>query len=135
MLKIRTEQLDAFLADESWFVRWYVEEFIPDHLPGFHETFDDRELREMTALARRTAIEKGFGDPPSQVHFVTLMFKIGPTFFKFPGFKEITEAPDLPGPERIRRYYEDVTSEQAAEAILGAEDRCWSPDLLGRDDR
>lgn len=130
MIQIRDEQLGAFLADERWFINWYVRRFIPDYLPGFHETFTDEELREMVAHGRRIAMQYGFSDAPSQVHFVTLMFKIGPTFYKFAGFREITEATDLPGPERIRRYYEDVPRDLAAEAILGAEDRCWEPDLV-----
>lgn len=135
MLRIRQEQLDVFLADESWFVQWYVSSFMPDHLPGFHETFDDQELKEMVTRGRRRAIEQGFDDPPSQVHFVTLMFKIGPTFYQFPGFREITETKGVAGPERIRRYYEEVSEEQAAEAILGAEDRCWGPDLIEEEDK
>jgi hypothetical protein len=89
----------------------------------------------MVTHARRVAIKHGFDDPPSQVHFVTLMFKIGPTFYKFPGFREITEAKGVSGPERIRRYYDEVSREQAAEAILGAEYRCWEPDLIEEEDR
>lgn len=134
MLIIRKDQSDAFLADKSWFVQWYVSRFIPDHLPGFHETLDDQDLKEMVTYGRHKAIELGFDDPPSQVHFVTLMFKIGPTFYKFPGFREITETKGISGPERIRRYYEEVTSDQAAEAILGAEDHCWGPDSIGEED-
>jgi hypothetical protein len=134
MFEIRARQVDAFLADEAWFIEWFVCTFMPDHVPGFHQTFDDRELKEMVGRGRRRAIEHGFTDPPSQVHFVTLMFKIGPTFYTFPGFREVTAARTLSDAERIRRYYE-VPGALAADAILRAEYRSWWPDpIVGEDE-
>lgn len=132
-MRIRLAQFQGFIADEETFIRWYVHTFAPEHLPAFHQSFSEKDLSDMVRRGRNLAIKHGFLDPPSQVHFVTLMFKLGPTFFRFPGFQPITEATSLPGPERIRRYYEDVTSDQATFAILSSEDRLWSPDLLGDD--
>lgn len=127
MLIIRREQMTMRLAEERGFIDWYVNEFMPDYLPEFHETFSYEDLAEMVRHGRREALKYGFDDPESQVHFITLMWKIGPNFHHFPGFREIANATDQPAPLRIERFYQ-VSDEEGADAVLGADDRCWFPE-------
>lgn len=130
MMEIREDQITIPISNEEGFLDWYVGEFIPEHLPEFHEALDNESLREMTKNARDEAIRCGFNDPSSQVHFVTMMWNIGPNFHHFPGFQEITNDVSQPGPERIERFYNEVTDDQAADAILGADDNYWYPDTV-----
>ena len=126
-MKLRKEHLTIGLEEEEKFVKWYVHEFMPDHLPEYHEVFTTEDLVRMVRNGRKEAIARGFTDGPSQAHFVTLMWKLGPSFHRFPGFCEIADAKDQPGPERIERFYE-VSDEQGAAAVLGADDRYWFPE-------
>jgi hypothetical protein len=102
---------------------------MPEYLPEFHESFNCVDLSEMVRHGRKWALRYGFNDPESQVHFVTLMWKIGPNFYHFTGFREIANAMDQPGPVRIERFYQ-VSDEKGAEAVLGADDRYWFPETM-----
>jgi hypothetical protein len=127
VLSIRKEQMPMRLNEESGFIDWYINEFMPEYLPQFHETFNFEDLAKMVAHGRREALKYGFADPESQIHFVTLMWKIGPNFHHFPGFREIANATDQPGPMRIEQFYH-VSDEEGADAVLGADDRFWFPE-------
>lgn len=127
MLTIRQDQMTLRIADEQGFIDWYVNEFMPEHVPEFHEALSNKDLNEMVAHGRREAIKYGFNDPDSQVHFVTLMWNIGPNFHHFSGFREIANATDQPGPQRIELFYR-VSDEQGAAAVLGADDSYWFSD-------
>lgn len=72
--------------------------------------------------ARRTALHFGFTDPPSQAHFAILMWRVAASFFLFPGFREIVAETFTAGPSRVDRLYNQVTPEQAADAILNGDD-------------
>lgn len=132
MLTIRKDQMSVGISDEKAFIDWYVNEFMPDHLPEFHESFSSEDLGRMVRRGRNEAIKYGFDDPPSQAHFVTLMWKLGPNFHHFPGFREIAEDRGQPGPERIGRFYQ-VSDEEGGEAVLGADDRYWFPETFFRE--
>lgn len=124
MLNLTNEQLLICIADESGFVDWYVERFMPEHLPEFVGLFPQEKLKDMIRRGRRIALRKRFTDPASQVHFVTLMWRVGANFFQMPGFSAIADDfSDTPS-SRIDRFYA-VPSDLAAEAILAADDQVW----------
>jgi hypothetical protein len=125
MLRLTQAQMLLAIVEERGFVDWYVDRFMPDHLPDFHRAFSRNELVSMVRRGRQEAIVYDFDDPASQVHFVTLMWTMGPTFHHHPGFREIATARDQPGPARIERFYREVTDEQGASAVLAANDRYW----------
>lgn len=128
-LRMSKEQRYATLLDDKAFAEWYVTEFMPDHVPELAHTLSEEGKREMVIQGRRYAERFGVRDVPSQYHFVTLMWKVGPNFFEFPGFRETLSKQDLTGPEKIARLYE-TPPEQAAEAIMHADDRYWYPYML-----
>lgn len=132
MLIIRDDQLKMNITEENGFVRWYVHQFMPDHVPYLHEAMDEATLERMIRNGRKQAIAMGFSEPGAQVHFVTLMCKIGANFYQFPGFKEIAEATHLPDQERIEAFYQ-VSDEQGGAAFEGADDRFWFPETMRRD--
>jgi len=127
MLTIRKEQITMRLFDEVGFVDWYVNEFMPEHLSEFHEALPNEDLEEMIRHGRKEALKYGFDDPESQVHFITLMWEIGPNFYLFSGFNDIANATDQPGKLRIEQFYQ-VSDEEGAEAMLGADDTFWFSD-------
>lgn len=122
MLNITQAQLDARIATENGFTQWFVDKLMPEELPEFHAEFSRDKLLGCARRARRTAIHLGFDDPPSQAHFAGLMWRIGAGFFLFPGFREIARDTTTPGPVRIDRFYTQVTPDEAADAILNADD-------------
>lgn len=128
MLTITQAQTLLAIDDEPGFLAWYVDAFMPDHLPEFHRAFRRDDLIGMVGRGRRVAIARGFDDPASQAHFVTLMWTMGPNFHHFPGFREIARDRSQPGSLRIDRFYREVSSEQGADAVLGADDRYWFTD-------
>jgi hypothetical protein len=102
---------------------------MPAHVPEFAYAISEEGKREMVLQGRRYAERFGIRDVPSQYHFITLMWKVGPNFFEFPGFRETLMDPKLTGPEKINRLYE-TPGEQAVEAIMRADDRYWYPFML-----
>lgn len=129
MLHITEIQQYSSLADDARFADWYVSSFIPSFLPEVDTQISDAGKREMTLQARRYAEQFQINDIPSQYHFATLMWNVGPNFFTFPGFKEILQNEQLNGPEKIDQCY-DLPAHIAGDAITGADDRWWYPELV-----
>lgn len=112
------------IVSEEGFVGWYVNEFMPDNLPEFHQALSTTSLEGMVRFGRKTAITHGFSEPDSIFHFVTLMWVVGPNFMDFAGFKETLERKDLDDARRINALY-SVDRELAADAIVNADDTAW----------
>ena len=124
MLTIRPEQMTLRIAQEPGFIDWYVNDFMAEHLPGFHEAFDPETRHDMVKNGRNQADGYGFKDPVSQVHFVTLMWHIGPNFHQQPGFREIAQNTRQPGPERIDNFYH-VSDAHWNHAVQHTDERHW----------
>ncbi|MBL8481443.1 MAG: hypothetical protein JNJ60_04560 [Rhodocyclaceae bacterium] len=122
-LWITQEQMEARIATEDGFVTWFSEQFMQANLAEFYAAFPAEKRMAAARRARRTALHFGFFDAPSQAHFVALMWRVGANFFMFPGFREIALDRQASGPSRIDRFYTEVTPDQAADAILKADDR------------
>ncbi len=112
------------LVEEVDFIQWYTDDYMPTHLSKLHQTFKPEKLRARVKAGRDEALKQGFTEPASQVHFVTLMWHIGPNFHHFPGFREIANATEQPEPYRIKRFYQ-VSDEQQRAAMEGCDDRRW----------
>ena len=124
MLNIDPEQMTLKIAQESGFVDWYSNDFMTEHLPGFHAAFAPEIRHEMVKNGRKQALKHGFKDPVSQAHFVTLMWHIGPDFYHFPGFQDIAQATRQPGPERINDFYH-VSEAHWKHAVQHTDKRHW----------
>lgn len=124
MLKMRPIHMLMRIVSENGFVDWYVNKFMPDNLPEFHQALSTTSLEDMVRSGRKTAIAYGFSEPDSIFHFVTLMWIVGPNFMDFSGFKEALENKDLDDAGRIDALY-NVDSELSAEAIINADDTAW----------
>ncbi|NOZ54348.1 MAG: DUF4123 domain-containing protein [Gammaproteobacteria bacterium] len=124
VLKLQPVQMTLGIVEEAGFVHWYVNTYMPKHLASFHETLREQDLHQMVAHGRNEALACGFTDPKSQVHFVTLMWEIGPNFHHYPGFREVAQLIHLIEPERIERFYA-LPDEQWATAKQGVDERYW----------
>lgn len=129
VLRITEEQMRAFGSNDADFADWFVNDYMRTEMP---EYLDIRagNLKKMVLNGRRYAEGFGLDDVEAQVHFVTLMFKVGPDFFRFDGFAEILSQTERPPLERIEAIYNDVTSQQAEEALRKSDSRYWYPELV-----
>jgi len=124
MLKLNPQQMLLRIAPASGFVDWYVNDFMPQQLPDYHQAIAPDTLSEMVKNGRNQADGYGFKDPVSQVHFVTLMWHIGPNFHQQPGFREIAQNTRQPGPERIDNFYH-VSDAHWDHAVQNTDERHW----------
>lgn len=130
MLQIRQDQMYALLKDDEAFVRWYRDEFMPRHLPEYHlSPIQEVSKREMILQGRSYAQRFRLAEVPSQIHFITLMFKIGPNFFEFPGFRDALAARGVKESAIIDDLYR-VSAADAERAMKGADERYWWPTLI-----
>ncbi len=133
MFTLRKEHMMMRISQEQGFIDWYVNDFMPEHLAIFHESFNKEDLYRMVRNGRKDAIACGFDDPSSQVHFVTFMWKLGANFYQIRGFKEIVNTTEQSAPERIERLYNEISDAQRDYAIDNTNDRYWFPETMNRD--
>lgn len=126
MMRITRKQKQAFVTSDAEFARWYVDAVMKPQLPQFHLAISEQGKLEMVTNGRIWARLHGFSDATAQAHFITLMWKIGPGFFVFPGFAEIARDTAADDQARVQAFY-DVDPELAAQAILQPDDRYWYP--------
>jgi|688.fasta_scaffold01473_19 hypothetical protein len=130
MLKIRQEQIYKMMDDDESLVTWYLNVFMPEHLPTYYySSIHEESRREMVLQGKKYAAMFGLVTFPSIVHFVTMMFNVGPNFFIFPGFREALTARAASESEVIDRMYA-VSFEDAQRAMQGADDRYWWPETI-----
>ncbi len=113
-----------YLSDETDFIQWYSDDYLPEYLPDIAQAFPPEKLKEMVKYGRNQAIQQGFNDPANQVQFVTLMWQLGPDFYDFPGFKEIINADQTTETERIDKLYQ-VNSTQWDNAMQNSHPHYW----------
>lgn len=130
MLKIRQDQIYEMMDDDAALTHWYLNVFMPEHLPTFYYSpIHEESRREMVLQGKKYAATFGLHKFPSIVHFVTMMFNIGPNFFLFPGFREALTSRASSEEELIDRMYA-VSHYDAERAIRGADDRYWWPETI-----
>jgi hypothetical protein len=124
MLTLHPEQMTLSITEETDFVTWYVNEFMPSELPDYHALFDFEQLSEMIKNGRNQAIQHGFNTPLSQSHFITLMWHLGANFYQDPKFKAIALAKEQPEAERIDAIYQ-ISQQHWEEIKQHADDLLW----------
>lgn len=130
MLQIRQEQIYGLLKEDEAFARWYMWEFMPRHLPEYHFSAIHKDSKqEMILQGRAYARRFHLEEAPSHIHFITLMFKIGPNFFEFPGFHDALTSRRVHESDVIDALYR-VSTADAERAIKGADDRYWWPAMI-----
>lgn len=134
MLKIRQEQIYEMMDSDEALIHWYLNVFMPEHLPAYYySTIHEESRKEMVLQGKKYAAGFGLVTFPSIVHFVTMMFNVGPNFFLFPGFREALITKANTEEEVIDRLYA-VSASDAEAAIKGADDRYWWPETIRRGD-
>ena len=128
-MRLTSDQMRAPLRDDDAFARWYVENVMKVHAPEHYFAVSPEGRLEMTVNGRAHAARFGIADIESQMHFITLMWKLGAGFFRHPGFREVAEDPALDGPAKISAFYE-VPRERAIDAITQPDDRWWYPQTI-----
>ena len=128
-MRFTANQMAGPLHADDAFVDWYVENILKVQVPEHYFVLSPEGRREMTLNGRRYAERFGIRDIPSQMHFITLMWKLGAGFFTHPGFAEVAGDSSLEGPEKIDAFYK-VPKEQAIDAITAPDDRYWYPEML-----
>jgi hypothetical protein len=130
MLKIRQSQIYQMMDDDESLVNWYLNVFMPEHLPAYYYSpIQEQSRKEMVLQGKKYAAQFGLTEFPSIVHFVTMMFNLGPNFFMFPGFKEALAKKSSSEEEIIDRLYA-VSAADAERALEGTDERYWWPETI-----
>ncbi|MBA3805012.1 MAG: hypothetical protein H0X14_04790 [Acidobacteria bacterium] len=133
MLKIRKEQVEAFLpkTDEE------IVEFIVKHLheesPNLIERLPPESLREMVGNGVARARGHGLRRLEDLTAFVSIMFEIAPDFDEHEELRRVLRDDGVPADERMDRLFdselddawEEVVRYRDPEARAGA----WFPEL------
>lgn len=124
-----TQMQQQRLREETDFIQWYIDDYLPENLPDISQAFPPKDLKIMIKNGRKEALKQGFTDPASQVHFVTLMWQLGPNFHHFSGFKEIINADQASEAERIDQLYQ-VNAAQWDNARQNSNDHYWHQEAI-----
>lgn len=123
-MRMSKSQMMAPLEPDEGFAGWYVENILKVHAPEHYFAVSAAGRIEMTVNGRRHAESCGIVDIPSQMHFITLMWKLGAGFYRHPGFRDVAQDGDLDGPAKIAAFYE-VHPDDAVHAIMNPDDTLW----------
>lgn len=129
-MEFNDRQMNAMLEDDTDFVEYLGQVIMPEHVPEFADFVNDHTFPRQTRNGRAYARHFGFEDPADQMHFVVLMWKLGPDFFTKPGLKEIIEQRDMTPEARIDAIYNDMPDEYAVDAIMSANHLYWFPEEI-----
>ncbi|MQQ08042.1 hypothetical protein GFB49_06225 [Epibacterium sp. SM1979] len=125
-LQISRQVQQARVQKDPDFAEWYVEQVMRTQLQQFYWAVSNQGKREMVINGRHWARRYGLSDSEAQAHFISLMWKVGANFFVFPGFVDVVQDTSRNDMSRVEAFYQ-VDQEQAAEAIIGSDDRFWYP--------
>lgn len=120
----KKQKVAGYLQEDNSFADWYVDEFMEANLKDLKFGIEDAVLKKWVLNGRGYARHFGITDPSDQAMFVTLMWEVGPDFFKFDGFRQIAIDPEMPSGEKIRRFF-DMDADRAADAIVNSDMTCW----------
>ncbi|AUH33091.1 hypothetical protein [Paracoccus tegillarcae] len=120
----KKQKVDGYLKEDDSFADWYVDEFMEVNFKDLKFGIEDAVLKKWVLNGRGYARHFRIDDPSDQAMFVTMMWEVGPDFFKFDGFRQIATDPDMPPEEKIRRFF-DMDADRAADAIVNSDMTCW----------
>lgn len=130
IIKFDPQQMNAMLRENDDFVHYFLNEIIPKHLPNHADIALSPAAIEMTRWGRRYAEHFGFSDPIYQVHFVVLMWRIGPDFFLFEPYKTILADRSQSEEQRMERCNLEPTMKQEGDAIARSNTAYWFPQYM-----
>ncbi|MGN7957909.1 MULTISPECIES: hypothetical protein [Agrobacterium] len=130
IIEFDPRQMNAMLHDDDDFTNYFTREVIPKHLPSFADMAGSPQATEMTRWGRRYAEHFGFSDPIYQIHFVVLMWRIGPDFFLFEPYKSILADQSQTEEQRIERCNLEPTMSQEGNAIARSDNAFWFPQYM-----
>lgn len=127
IIKFESNQMNAMLWEDDDFALYFLNTIMPKHLPQFSDMIRKPETLEMIKWGRRYAEHFRFSDPIYQIHFVVLMWRIGPDFFEFEPYHAIVNNLYLSEEERVERCNLEPTFEQEDYAIRNSKSGYWFP--------
>lgn len=122
------QMMGGGMSDDE-FAAWFVAEIMKDDLPDYYTDLGAETCAEFTITARRYARHFGIHRPDLQGQFAYMMWTVGPNFWSFKGFNRILTAKWPSEEDKIEALF-NVPSDDAEEAILGADDRHWIPRMI-----
>jgi hypothetical protein len=125
----RDDQMMAGDMPDDEFAAWFVAEIMKDDLPDYFTDLGPDTCAAFTITARRYARHFGITRPDLQAQFAYLMWTVGPNFWSFKGFNRILTASWPHQEDKINALF-NLPSAEAEEAILGADDRHWTPRMI-----
>lgn len=121
----KKQRMDGYLRSEVDFANWYVDDFMEENFKDLKFGIEDSVLKKWVINGRNYACHFGIKDRSDQVMFVTLMWEVGPDFFKFDGFRQIATNLNLSSEEKIKLFF-NMDEDLAAEAIVNTDMNCWN---------
>lgn len=130
IIKFDPNQMNAMLREDDDFVDYFTKEIMPKHLPSFAGMAGSPQAGEMTLWGRRYAEHFGFSNPIYQVHFVVLMWRVGPDFFMFEPYRSILADREQTEEQRMERCNLEPTMKQEGDAIARSKNEYWFPQYM-----
>jgi hypothetical protein len=122
------QMMGGGMSDDE-FAAWFVADIMKDDLPDYYTDLGPDTCAEFTITARRYARHFGITRPDLQAQFAYLMWTVGPNFWSFGAFNRILTARWPREEDKIEALF-NVSTEDAEEAILGADDTHWYPQFV-----
>jgi len=138
MLKIRKEQIDAFLPKTDEETVDFIVAHLGEESPSLIERLPQESLREMVGNGMARARGHGLGRLEDLTAFVSIMFEIAPDFDEHAELRRVLRDETVPADERMDRLFnselddawEEVVRYRDPEARAGA----WFPELASGKD-
>ncbi len=138
MLKIRKEQVDAFLPRTDREVVDFIVGHLREESPELIERLPADVLREMVGNGVGRARGHGLRRLEDLTAFVSIMFEIAPDFDEQPALRRVLRDDNIPADERMDRLFApelDEAWEEAARYRDGeARAAAWFPELKAPED-
>jgi hypothetical protein len=128
MPRLSTDQMMGGGMSDMAFATWFVDEIMKDDLPNYFTDLGPQTCVEFTITARRYAAHFGITRPDLQGQFAYLAWTVGPNFWTFAAFGRVLAAKWPTEEDKIDALF-NVPEDDAAAAILGADDRYWVPSM------
>ena len=138
MLKIRKEQIDAFLPKTDEEVVDFIVAHLREESPSLIERVPPESLREMVGNGVARARGHGLRRLEDLTAFVSIMFEIAPDFDEHTELRHVLRDDSIPADERMDELFDpeldDAWAEVARYRDPQARAEAWFPELkAGKD--
>jgi len=132
-MKIRPEQIDAFLPKDEHEVVNFIVKHLQSESPELIDRIPLDGLREMVGNGVARARTHGLSSLADLTGFVSIMFEIAPNFDVIPAIRSVLRDPNVPPDERFSKLFTkelNAAWERAADNYSPeAWARAWFPEL------